>query len=417
MKYVFGILLLGILWSCRQEKSKDNNLTEWKDETHKSFQNIHPGIAAYDSLQGVYDLGNEEELQVELKAPVVIAVADKEEPWGFFQFPTLYKTDGGDIIARWAMAADHAKSYGLDQAQYAQSTDEGKMWTLISEAPLGGGTELPNGDRIRNYTPKAIEIKKLRLPKMLASVKEAYGRTFGFYKHDELPDTLQGVYIQRLVKGQSSWTLEHNRLMDTDAVRYTDNDLFPVVWWGDMRLAKNGDVITGTYPGLRLVNGKVDASGISFYRSADQGRSWQVVGHIPYVYDAVNDPNGDKRLALGFTEPAFEILKDGSYLSVLRTSDGLGISPMYASRSEDEGKTWSRPQVITASGVLPKLLQLKNGVTVLSAGRPGVQLRFSLDPKGLRWTDPFEMLPFDLKGKEVSCGYTDLLPLGIVVSC
>jgi len=43
-----------------------------------------------------------------------------------------------------------------------------------------------------------------------------------------------------------------------------------------------------------------------------------------------------------------------------------------------------------------------------------VQLRFSTDGKGEKWTDPFEMLPYDVENKRdaVSCGYTDLVATG-----
>ena len=56
--------------------------------------------------------------------------------------------------------------------------------------------------------------------------------------------------------------------------------------------------------------------------------------------------------------------------------------------------------------------KLDNGITVLSSGRPGVQLRFS--DNGKVWTNPFEMLPFDeYENKtQISCGYTELLATG-----
>ena len=137
------------------------------------------------------------------------------------------------------------------------------------------------------------------------------------------------------------------------------------------------------------------------------------------------DPNGNRRLALGFTEPTFEILSDSTFLCVMRTEDGYGRGPMYLSRSSDQGATWSQPVAFTPNGVFPGLLQLDNGVLVLVSGRPGVQIRFSLDGKGEKWTDPFEMIPFSDEidtaesGKkriqliqDISCGYAELLAIG-----
>ena len=62
--------------------------------------------------------------------------------------------------------------------------------------------------------------------------------------------------------------------------------------------------------------------------------------------------------------------------------------------------------------MLPRLLQLENGVLVLSSGRPGVQLRFSNDGNGKVCTNPFELLPYESYKKYVSCGYTGLLATG-----
>jgi hypothetical protein len=85
---------------------------------------------------------------------------------------------------------------------------------------------------------------------------------------------------------------------------------------------------------------------------------------------------------------------------------------MYASRSQDMGCTWSRPEVIARSGVLPRLLRLANGVVVLSSGRPGVQLRFCADARGATWSEPLELLPYAHEKEQVSCGYTSLLATG-----
>jgi len=81
---------------------------------------------------------------------------------------------------------------------------------------------------------------------------------------------------------------------------------------------------------------------------------------------------------------------------------------MYLSRSSDQGVTWSPPEAFTPNGVWPRLLQLENGVLALVSGRPGVQLRFSVDGKGKKWTDPFEILPTS----HGSCSYTGVLATG-----
>lgn len=107
-----------------------------------------------------------------------------------------------------------------------------------------------------------------------------------------------------------------------------------------------------------------------------------------------------------------EILKDGSFICILRTDDGQGKSPMYMVRSFDKGKTWTQSKAITAYGVYPRLLLLDNGVLVMSSGRPGVSVRFSTD-NGETWTEAFEQLPVPYTDEwNYTCGDTNMIPTG-----
>lgn len=403
------------LLGCRTATKNEPAHKTWDEVGHSLFSDIKPGIPAYENTRIAYKRDGKFLLTVRLETPAVVSVATKPETWGFFQFPAIYRSlDGSSVVATWNMAADAVTSYGKGANGLSVSRDNGKTWSPSEGgAPLGRGLLLQGGDLIGISSPAAIDTLTLKLPKAVGACKEAYGRNFVFYKLSDLPGMLQGVYLNRLVKGGIKPTAEHSILEDPLAVRYTDSGLFPVVWWGDMHLAADGSVIAGVYPGFYLnAKGKVDPSGVFFYRSTDEGHTWKIQGRIPYEPDLKADPNGNKRLALGFTEPGFEILSDGTFLCVLRTTDGLGDSPMYISRSTDMGVTWTRSEPFIRAGVLPRLLQLDNGVIVLASGRPGVQLRFCTDGKGEKWTDPFEMLPWE-KGKDaVSCGYTELLASG-----
>jgi len=94
---------------------------------------------------------------------------------------------------------------------------------------------------------------------------------------------------------------------------------------------------------------------------------------------------------------------------------------MYIVYSKDMGKTWSQPKKITDYGVFPQLLKLKNGVIVLSYGRPGIYLRFSTD-NGKTWGPPITLHGVKPEGLTLSkyrkiryqdtCGYTGLLAIG-----
>ena len=397
-------------------KAVSESLFVW-DEAGEDFAVIRHGIPAYNGIGYLYRRDGKALLEVELQAPVVVAVADKPEKWGYFQFPGFYRSAEGWLVATWQMKDDSPSSYGKSGSGFRISQDNGKTWYASDgRAPAGSddskGLFLPaTGDRISGRTPVALNVKDLQLPAPVDSNKRSYNRIFSFYRLNELPEALQGVYLNRYDK-DGVWSEIHAGLDDPGALRYSDNDLFPVLWSGDMKLLPDNSIVTGKYPTFyESESGGVEPSGISFYRSTDNGMNWKIQGKIPYRPDLKVDPNGNKRDIFCYTEPTFEVLFDGTFLCVMRTTDANGNSPMYISRSLDQGVNWSPAEPFTPSGVLPRLLQLENGVIVLASGRPGVQIRFSIDGKGEKWTDPFEMLPF-VNQDVISCGYTRFLVTG-----
>lgn len=412
MKTKFLVLSLFLL-SCSAQQSSNNSSSQIINEKPQNFNVVTHGIPVYNKSTVNYKRGGKSLLQVKMSEPVVIDVAKKPEKWGFFQFPSIGRKLDGTILAKWHMAADAVESYGTHSYGSAVSADGGKTWAVKNDDETIGGTLMPNGDRITIITPTPLKPGEIKLPKTVGAGLDNYSKNpYVFYRLHDLPENGQGVHLKRLKKGETEWKTEKAALTDPQAIRYTYKDLFPVVWWGDMHIAPDGSVIAGIYPGFYLgEDGKPDPkSGVFFYRSTDNGHSWKIQGRIPYQGDSGIDPKASDRM--GFTEPAYEILADGTFLCVNRTTDGFGLGPMYSNYSKDLGVTWTKPEVFAATGVLPKLLQLKNGITVLASGRPGVQLRFSTD--GKVWSDAFEMLPFgNAENKDqISCGYTQLLETG-----
>jgi hypothetical protein len=176
-----------------------------------------------------------------------------------------------------------------------------------------------------------------------------------------------------------------------------------------MESMPDGSLTAVTYPNI-LDAGERFHFSTACWRSTDRGHTWRLQGRIAFVPDSLADPKASRRD--GFTEPAFTRLRDGSLYCVLRTTDGNGVGPMYRTRSTDGGRTWSKPAVIASNGVMPRLLRLQNGMLVLSSGRPGVQLRFSLSGLGDDWSEPVDVLPPTSDKLDVdSCGYTGLVAL------
>ena len=351
-------------------------------------------------------------MKIDLSEPILVAEAPAGETrWGRFQFPTLDRMLDGRIALTFHVNADSATAYGKpsEQPNRGLSADEGATWTLERATEPTAGLLLPNGDRIRagnaEVTPPSIPVNALSLPQSVGTVIGTYGQLpYTYYRHDELPAALQGVPLSRLARGASAWAAERARLDDPGFQRYTIQEVFPIVWWGDLLLAADGSILAVVYP--RSMNGDV-----ACHRSTDFGRSWHLQGCIPYMPDLHADPLARRR-SHGFTEPGSAQLADGSLLVMLRTTDGLGVGPLYASRSTDAGKTWTAPAVVHSSGVMPRILQLGNGVLALSYGRPGVELRLSRDGTGAKWSEPISLVP--LTSPEIqadTCGYTSLLPL------
>jgi hypothetical protein len=413
MKICILIALLFISWCCSSSKKNvnDQNIQVITEKFQQAGLEITPGIPSYGATVLDYKRAGKSVMTINFRKPVVISVASKPEKWGFFQFPVINRRPDNKITVRWNLNADAMEAYGQHRFGAAVSSDEGVSWETAQEAASDATLLLQNGDRISIHTPTPIKVDELQLPKPIGTGMDTYSRSVkNFYKLHDLPESRQGVYINRLAKGEKEWKVEKATLSDPEAARYSLRGQVPIVWWGDMHQLKDGSIIAGVYPGFLIgSDGVVDPrSGVFFYKSTDNGRSWKIHGRIVYVPDLAIDSSGNKRM--GFTEPAFEVLNDGTFISVIRTTDGIGNGPMYISRSKDQGASWTKPEWVAASGVLPRLLQLKNGIVVLASGRPGVQLRFSTD--GKNWTDQMEMMPFKDYNDQVSCGYTGLLETG-----
>jgi hypothetical protein len=117
-------------------------------------------------------------------------------------------------------------------------------------------------------------------------------------------------------------------------------------------------------------------------RSTDRGRTWD------YVTTIARDPEIGIE---SFCEPWLLRLPDGELLCFMRTGGYMSAekyTPIYLSRSRDDGATWSAPVPITDRGVMPRARLLDNGVIALSYGRNGCWLAFSLD-MGHTWTGHF----------------------------
>lgn len=396
----------------------------WQERPVRSLRGIEFGVPVMQQTSVTYRRTGKTKFHIHFAEPHLITVADKPQPWGYYQFPTLTRLANGDLHAQWAMHPDDIRAYGLAASGSSVSSDGGRSWqSIMPDSSQLLGYPLANGDLLRVVDPRPIKVTDLPMPEPLGKTAFKYRKTnFTFYRLKDMPSQVNGIYLTRRSAGQGHWKPEQARLNDDRGVRYSSKDLVPVVWWGDIHTLSDSSLLAGVYPGYYLKdNGQVDKQmGVVFYRSTDRGHSWQIQGRIPFQPDTSLDSMATERI--GFSEPTYEVLADGSLLCVIRSADGDGVTngvgngPLYASRSYDQGRSWTKPLAIAPAGALPRLLRLANGVTVLASGRPGVQLRFTKTGGSQDWTDGFEMLPYESTRMElqylVSCGYTGMLATG-----
>lgn len=356
---------------------------------------------------------------VKLSKPVVVAQADKEEKWGFFQFPFIVRTNNNELVVCWQMNSDSHKSYGKTSLGKKISFDEGHTWKPLDKGYVfsyksNKDLELKNGNTILTITPISKAIKNyVSFPK---PVYRDESMNMDYYFEAELPDELRGLYL-RTLDGHGERLMEiHGIIDDPGLLRYDIGGLMPVKWWGDMKELADGSLVAGIYPSCYLnSNNETPKSDVTFYRSSDGGYHWKSIGRIHYNIEKLKDRSRQYDRYQGFSEASYVILKDSTFFCVMRTGYN---TPLYKSYSHDKGVHWTEPVAFTPNGVKPQLLLLGNGIMVMASGRPGVQLRFCLDGDGEIWTEPIEMLPYiDEKGCYNiwgnSCGYASLLQVDV----
>ena len=376
-------------------------------ETEPNLE-IHEGYVSQKDETVLVKQGRKIIAKVHLSEPVMVAQAEQEEKWGYFQFPNIGRAEDGTIVVSWQMKEDSPVTYGKKSSRkYSpmMSKDGGKTWNpqdkKYSLKRYGNYIKLTDGAILQFTTPPSKNIKSfIKRPKALNKTKN-----YTYFLVEDLPEELQGAYISYQKGGKSE--MVHASVIDPGLVRYSYDDLISAMWKGNIKELSDHTLIAGVYPTCYIDSlGRVSAEGVSFYQSFDSGRSWKVRGKLPFEEEKIDVMRGGK----GFTEPTFQILADSTLLCVMRTG---AASPMYEAFSSDFGQSWSTPKPFTPNGVKPCLMTLNNGVIVLTSGRPGVQVRFSFDGRGETWTEPIDMVSFMTSigtyNRDVSCGYTSLI--------
>lgn len=356
-------------------------------------------------------------MKIDVSEPIAAVVAPGVGGWGWYQFPSIERVPTGALLIQYALWPDTQTSAGTTTGK-ALSADDGKTWQEVTNVPGYHGhnnawtpaLSLRNGDMLAPLSVPSIPLKDLELPEPVGQDQSSYGFTRKWYLARDLPDDLAAWHFARWHKARKEWVRE------TAEMRIPGQILFTSEQEGVLR-RKHMDLIKyapdGSIWGIRydkrLVDGKLrEKYHVMILRSVDAGRTWDLYSEIPYEGDSKADPNWPKQE--GFSEPDAAFLPDGSAFCLMRTTYGLGPAPLYSTRSEDSGKTWSKPMVFDKVGVWPRLLALKCGVTLASYGRPGLYLRATVDPAGRQWQDPITIVQ-PVGTYSDTCAYSALMAI------
>ena len=350
-------------------------------------------------------------IKVEVGEPIIAAQGQEPNyPWGVWQFPNISRISKDELVVTYQKFIDCASLSAKKQESpgVAFSYDSGKNWVSQAEVPehLGIWSHCitSSGDVIYLEKPQSQDISKEKLPAPVGRCDHGYGGFYTVRDPLKMPKEMGQWYIVRRTAGEKLWQKIPVTINDDNAAVLSydgPDEAYAVVHWQwPMQLLEMRDgTLSAILYGFRLdENRKPRPKWESWcLRSRDGGKTWKFNGIIA---------RDDKNPFAGFTEPVVTALPDGSLLSVLRT-ECFKTGPMYRTRSKDGGKTWDKPEQFYPFGVLPKLLTLENGVTVLSFGRPGVHIMFSRDGKGQIWENLTTLVSESLEGTgldEKQCG-------------
>ena len=392
-------------------------------------------------------------MMVKLENNNVIYLGPKNEDaiWGEVQFPHCYELPDGNLGLQFHCANDSwVELLSEPKAVWMVSENKGKSWRLATQKEKDSmGTKLPNGDCVRivpnnpdllegvkrgpygfvsdgkikvspwyfatKRTPTDNEIVPPKpeddktLPRPITTFKDVFESHYYVFWLDTIPDNMtekrfcfnrfkygaeksEKQYVlpewkYRLAlgffDGQGNMMLENSGLYQCRDIKVAPD--------GSLYIAHYAMYGKGSNPFTGLYEYKACAY---IFKSEDNGYSWKVHGYIPYKYP---DEEKDKfaNLECGFLEPDIEFMPDGSMLCILRTCDVFWGAPewgpTYLSHSYDGGKTWTTPEYFTDRGALPKLCQLKNGVTLAVITRPGIYV-YASDDCGKTWKEKIEVM-------------------------
>jgi hypothetical protein len=261
------------------------------------------------------------------------------EPNRYIGWPTLAKTKEGELIVAFSGDRDaHVCPWG--KTQIIRSNDQGKTWSAVETV-----NNTPLDDRDAGILQTAKGTLLVSWFTSLAFENPKYEAAFQRYSRvgEKMPKETRekwlGNWVRRSEDGGKTW-LEPSRT--TVSAPH-----------GPMQL-KDGRL-------LYIGNGywKGDKNALLIEESADDGRTWKVIAHLPRPAGSI----------INLNEPHLLELKSGKILAMVR-HEPKDISQCFLMQSEstDGGKSWTPLHQTPIWGYPPHLTLLKNGWVMVVYG-------------------------------------------------
>ena len=334
----------------------------------------------------------------------IISMAPPEidpQKWGPWQFPSLYKSEKGELFLEFHNAEDNYSSYGSKQCQYA-SYDLGKTW---QETPFVGGLPISDGTMIRPAKLKALPVDEINLPDPVAECKYCYVKEAFLYDIDKVSSEYK-KWHSWVIEGENQKIQEIKVNAPGYLMRVSHDLLITPFFYNTYFFRRDADSIIAVSYHPLLENGKTTTYfNALYFESRDDGKSFDLISTIPYLppYDKVNESEHCQ----GWLEPDLCFIDENTAFSLLRTTCVKGVSAMYISWSYDGLKTWTKPEYFDDLGVFPQTVKLENGTILAGYGRPGLYVRPLYENK---WNDRVAVVePGEFQTD--TCSYCALAPI------
>ena len=288
------------------------------------------------------------EIQVE-ETVTIIPAQERQCPCGF-----LFRLANGELVGGGVRSTE-------PEPTWRRSRDSGRTWYEAPAWPTFNVHQFPDGELIHFGQAWNPWLQKTDRVGVYHDV--VYRSTDDGHTHRA--ETVELLDLPELAEAaDATWGHHVDAYVDHAIVALRDDSLLASV-----RGRFSNDRKTRTF----------------VVRSTDRGRTWRYRSTV-----AFDLTEGDRYRIQGFSEPDLLALPGGELLCFMRTGgtyDGRH-TPLYSSRSIDDGHTWSAPDPIADRGVFPKACAMSNGVLAVVYGRPGDWLAFSLN-QGHTWMGHF----------------------------